>query len=200
MSAHEKTKTYLLWSLWFYSVYRNNSNFQPRTERLHNPVQEAVCFKSLWCCWVRVICWVAPQWGSSSMYRVMGGRGRAEEEGFGARAGYLSVERGGISESRWEGRWQLCRVQRVWRPHVWAAGIESGHCELICGKKKRRGGVRSATSDGGSGHRERKVEVWLLGGDSSWWKWSSARLFPLDISSSFFIILDFLLNFLIDCI
>lgn len=43
----------------------------------------------------------------------------------------LSVERGGVGESGWKGRRQLRRVQRVWGPHVWAAGIESRHCELI---------------------------------------------------------------------
>lgn len=75
-------------------------------------------------------------------------------------AGYLSVERGGIGESGWEGWRQLRRVQRVWSPHVWAAGIESGHCELICGKKKRRSGVRSATRERGSGYRERERGRW----------------------------------------
>lgn len=34
------------------------------------------------------------------------------EEGMGF-AGYLSVERGGVGESGWEGRRQLRRVQRV---------------------------------------------------------------------------------------
>lgn len=52
------------------------------------------------------------------------------------------MERGGVGESGWKGRRQLRRVQRVRGPHVWAAGIESRHCELICGKKKRRSGVR----------------------------------------------------------
>lgn len=52
--------------------------------------------------------------GSASVGRkVTGGSSSAEEEGFVSRAGYLSVERGGIGESRWEGRRQLRRVQRV---------------------------------------------------------------------------------------
>lgn len=45
-----------------------------------------------------------------------GGRGRGGGGGGGGGdgfAGYLSVERGGVGESGWEGRRQLRRVQRV---------------------------------------------------------------------------------------
>lgn len=85
----------------------------------------------------------------------MGARRQGDRGGREVRRGYLSVERGGVGESGWEGRRQLRRVQRVRGPHVWAAGIESGHCELICGKKKTGRGVRPLhgcdTGEGGGG-------------------------------------------------
>lgn len=97
---------------------------------------------------------------------------------------YLSVERGRVGESGWEGRRQLRWVQRVWRPHVWAAGIESRHCELICEKKKRRSAVRWATSGwaGGAGWQR---WGWGDGRGATWVTiWSSflkLRGKPLDV-------------------
>ena len=50
---------------------------------------------------------------------------------------YLSVQRGGVRESGWEGGRQLGGVERVRGPHVRAARVEGRACELICGEKKK---------------------------------------------------------------
>lgn len=144
----EKIKPLALLSSFFFRESNNNENLKLLTEKLQKPVQKLLAPNHSY---ASGVVWFAGWYVSGAQQRLQGDGWprRCWGRGVGARAGYLSVERGGISESRWEGRRQLRRVQRVWRPHVWAAGIESGHCELICGRKKRRSGVRSAACDRG---------------------------------------------------
>lgn len=77
--------------------------------------------------------------------------------GEGAGGCYLSVERGGIRESGWEGRRQLGGVERVRGPHVGAARVEGRDCELICGEKKME---ESETEKSEKKRRKRTRKRW----------------------------------------
>lgn len=75
---------------------------------------------------------------SKVVCKVTKGRGVVGCEGAGGC--YLSVQRGGVRESGWEGRRQLGGVERVRGPHVRAARVEGRDCELICGEKETEEG------------------------------------------------------------